>query len=308
VFHPPNRARRRKVRRALALVAVVFALFGATGFVYWKNTRFPARSERLAGLPVVLRVQDGVKPRELRAIRDGIGLTNRFMARGLGGTVQGPVEVRVARANGCHAFEPAGAGLVGEGDKGFVCIDTATPSWQWIITKDHLEATSMAGHEYVHVLQSELGCLPPPRLQEFRWIFEGMATEVAWRALTEAGRARPARVERTIIRDGAFDPNLEPLSAYESDTGRDAEYALWHLAVLRLLRTAVTDGAAPASRPELALRHFCVRVGRGDPWRQAFARSFGLSVIEFYADFESARRRGTLVPRAELHRYAHWIR
>jgi hypothetical protein len=307
VVHPPNRGRRRQIRRALAFVAVVFALFGATGFVFWKNTRFPARSERIAGIPVLLRVQDGVKPNELRAIRDGIRLTDRYMKRALGRTVHGPVEVRVARANGCHSWEPAGAGLVGEGQDGFVCVDTATPAWQWIIRKDHLEATAMAGHEYVHVLQGELGCLPPPRNQQYRWILEGMATETAWRALAASGRATRARIERTIIRDGAFDPNLEALSAYERDTGRDAEYALWHLAVRKLLTAAVADGAAPASRPEIALRHFCARVGQGRPWRWAFARSFGLSLPRFYASFETARQRGGLVPRAELHRYAHWI-
>jgi hypothetical protein len=303
VSHPPSRGRRRKLRRALAFVAVSLALFVATGFVYWKNTRFPARSERLAGMPVELRVQNGVEPSELRAIRDGLRLTDRFMARTLGRTVRGPVEARVAHANGCHSFETADAGLVGEGNAGFVCIDTATPNWQWVVRKDRTAATSLAGHEYVHVLQAELGCLPPPRGQQYRWIFEGMASEVAWRALVVAGRATEARVERTILRDGALDPNLEPLASYERDGGRDAEYALWHLAIRRLLRGAVARGAVQRARPELALRHFCARVGRDQPWRVAFARSFGLPVDRFYASFEAARRHGALVSAAALHRY-----
>jgi hypothetical protein len=128
----------------------------------------------------------------------------------------------------------------------------------------------------------------------YRWIIEGMATDLAWRALIDAGRATDARAKRTIRRDGALDTNLEPLANYEVETGRDREYALWHLAVRRLLRKAVDEGAAPRARPELALYRFCIRVGHGRPWRVAFKRSFGLSVASFYAHFWRDRQIGAL--------------
>jgi hypothetical protein len=157
--------------------------------------------------------------------------------------------------------------------------------------KDRVAATAIPAHEYVHVLQADLGCLPEgDERDQYRWIFEGMATDLAWRALIAGGRATRARSGRTIRADGAFDSNLEPLRSYERGNGREPEYALWHLAIWRLLREAVAARAAPAARPEIALRRFCARVGAGRPWQAAFAQSFGLPVGAFYARFEAARR------------------
>jgi hypothetical protein len=118
---------------------------------------------------------------------------------------------------------------------------------------------------------------------------EGMAEEVSWQALVAAHRTTSAGVAREIRQDGAFDSNLEPLQRYEIEGGRDPEYALWHLAVRRLLGEAVAVGAAPRARPEIALRRFCDRVSAGGSWRAAFERSFGLSVAHFYARFERSR-------------------
>jgi hypothetical protein len=261
-------------------------------FAYWHDTRFPAHAERLGGVPVELLVQRGVHARELGAIKRGLRVEHRYMKRTFGRTVRGPVVARVAHGSGCHPFQASGGALVGEADDGFACIDTSSLGWQWLVLKDLTAATSISAHEYVHVLQAELGCLP--REQTYRWIVEGMASELAWRALIEAGRATDARAKRTIRQDGAFDTNLEPLSNYERETGRDREYALWHLAVRRLLRKAVDLGVAPGARPELALYRFCARVGQGQPWRAAFRRSFGLRLDDFYADFWRDRQSGVL--------------
>ena len=277
---------------ALGLLALALAVAG-TGFAYWRDTRFPARSEMLRGTPVELRVQDGVTRSELDAIRTGLRLTDRFMARTLGRTVRRHVEARIARSNGCRPSQKAGAAMIGEAKAGFMCMDTSSPAWQWMMLRDRTAAIAAAGHEYVHVLQGELGCLPGNARRHYRWIVEGMAEAVSWRALAAAHRVTGARILRRIHGDGAFDPNLEPLRRYEHDGGRDPEYALWHLAVLRLLHESVAHGLAPARRPELALRHFCDRVGAGAWWRAAFARSFGLSVDAFYARFERSRRPDT---------------
>src|SRR5919109_1891264 len=100
---PPSDYRRRKRRRRIALGIVALALpITLGGFAYWQDTRFPARSESVRGLPVELRVQGGVSTAELRAIRAGLRDTGRFMRRALGRTVENHVEARVARSNGCH--------------------------------------------------------------------------------------------------------------------------------------------------------------------------------------------------------------
>jgi hypothetical protein len=244
----------------------------------------------LAGTPVELRVQDHVSAPELRTIRTGLRLTERFMRVALGRGVAGHVEARVARSNGCRPFQAVGEALVGEAQRGFLCIDTASPAWQWLMLKDRLAASAAAGHEYFHVLQAELGCLHSPSGEHFRWLMEGSAEEVGWRALVAAHRTTADHIAREIRSEGAFDSNLEPLHRYETEGGRDPEYALWHMAVRRLLARAVAAGAVSARHPERALGRFCEQVGAGRPWRGAFARSFGLSVDRFYASFEAARK------------------
>ena len=288
---PPNAYRRRKRRRRAALGVLALAIpIAVGGFAYWHDTRFPARSVHVAGMPVELRVQEGVSGGELRTIRRGMRLTDRFMARVMGRTVEHHVEARVARSNGCRPFQAAGEAIFGQAERGFLCIDTASPAWQWLMLKNRLAANASAGHEYVHVLQGELGCLDSPAGERFHWLIEGMAEEVSWRALAAAHRTTERRIEREIRQAGAFDPNLEPLRSYETEGGRDPEYALWHLAVRRLLDEAVASGTVRATRPELALRRFCEGVAEGQPWRAAFARSFGLPVDGFYASFEAMRR------------------
>jgi hypothetical protein len=306
--YPPKQRRRRLLRGAPAYALAGLAVFGGGGsLVYWQDTRFPSHLERLSGTPVELRVQAGVESRELQAIRYGMRAGDRFMRRTLRRTVRHPVEARIAHGNGCRPFQASGGALVGEGEDGFMCIDTSTPGWQWLVSKDLTSATALAAHEYVHVLQAEIGCLPPPGGQQFRWIIEGMASEIGWRALVKARRATVARVNRTIVRDGALDPNLERLVDYERDGGRNAEYAFWHLAAQRLLKAAVRTGAAPASRPEVALVRFCARVADRQPWRAAFKRSFGLPPARFYARFESARARGALITRRERLLNGRWL-
>ena len=295
--YPPDTRRRRKLCRIWVLAVVCLAAVCVfAGFSYWQETRFPARTVALKGLPVKLRVQDGVKRSELRAITDGIRLVDGFMRNELRRSVRRPVEARVARKNGCRPFQSSSADSIGEADHGFLCVATSNLHWQWLIKKDLVAATAVSGHEYVHVLQAELGCLPEGDGPKFRWLSEGMAEAIAWRALVSSGRVRDARVARSIRADalpdfGLIGRGLYPLAAYERADGADREYALWHLAVRRLLHAAVDEGAAPPARPEITLRRFCERVGDGTGWRKAFERSFGLTVGHFYREFERFRAR-----------------
>jgi hypothetical protein len=277
--------------------ATIAAICIVSGFSYLRELQFPARSVAMKGLPVELRVQDGVPPNELRAITDGLRLTDRFMRKELRRSVRRPVEARVARQNGCRPFQSPGSASIGEADDGFLCVATGNLHWQWLVKKDVAAARAVSAHEYVHVLQAELGCLPGSRQFRFRWLAEGMAEAVAWRALIAAGRASNRRVEDTIRADalpdhGLVGSDLQPLAAYERADGADREYALWHLAVRHLLSDAVDSGAAPRAHPEISLRRFCERVGEGMHWRDAFARAFGQPVERFYSEFEQFRRRG----------------
>jgi hypothetical protein len=264
-------------------------LAGGTGLAQWHADRFPAGSERLAGTPVELRPQSGVGAHELRAIRTGIRVVDRYVAEVLGRSVKGPVEGRIARHDRCTDSEPGERALIGQAGAGFLCVDTANIEWNVLLSENRPAATAVSGHEYAHVWQSELGCLPSGDRREYRWLVEGMATYLAWRALVHYGGASEALERQTIRRGGDWASNREPLRTYEREGGRTPQYALWHLAIHRLLRAAVALRAAPSKLPELALRAFCERVGAGLSWRAAFLRSFGLSAEEFYARFEASR-------------------
>lgn len=289
VSYPPSRTRRRRFGRALAFAATgLLVIVASAGFVYWQKTRFPARSEMLAGTPVELRIQKGVSPRELKAIRRGLRTMQRYMKHTLGSTVTEHVEARVARQNSCRPFQSsAGGALMGEGDRGFLCVDTSSPAWQYLMRRDFTSATAVSAHEYVHVLQAELGCLHP---SAYRWLIEGMATDLAWSALVHSRRTTQPRVVTEIRNDRPLGSGVGRLAAYERGDGRDQQYALWHLAVRMLVRRAAAARAAPPSAPEVSLVRFCKRVGAGQGWRAAFRRSFGLSVGDFYAAFARARR------------------
>ena len=303
--HPPEGRRRRKLRRGRLVIAVgIVALCAGTGFSYWQQLRFPAHTIRLDGMPVKLRVQQGVSHRELGIVTRGLRLEHGFMRTALGRTVHKPVEARVARRNDCRPFESSNSDSIGEAEAGFLCVSTRNLHWKWLLQTDVPAAMAVSAHEYVHVLQAELRCMPTGSDAKFRWLAEGMAEEMSWRALVLAGRTTDRRVVRGIRADalpsyGPMGRDLYPLASYERADGADREYALWHLAVRRLLRAAVEAGAAPGEHPESSLRRFCERVGHGTDWRIAFARSFGLPLGEFYSRFEAFRQRAAGAVRRE---------
>jgi hypothetical protein len=297
--YPPDTRRRRKLCRIWVLAAVCLVVVCVSaGFSYWQETRFPARSVALRGLPVELRVQDGVERRDLSAVTEGLRLVDHYMRAELRRTVRHSVQARVAHGNGCRPFESSSSDSVGEADHGFLCVATRNLHWQWLVKKDRPAAIAVSAHEYVHVLQSELGCLGDDAAPRFRWLVEGMAEEVAWRALISSGRVGNAQVERAIRADalpprGLIGRGLYPLAAYERADGADREYALWHLAVRRLLRAAVHTGEVAPAHPAVSLRRFCEGVGDGLEWHRAFTRSFGMPVGQFYHEFEAFRRRSS---------------
>lgn len=268
--------RRRVAKRAaIALVALVLC---AAVAVWWTEFRFPARTERLSGPPVTLRVQDGVPSRELRAIRDGLQLGNRYMAS-LGAAPRRSIEARVARGDGCQPFMPAGRGSTAIAQGGFVCVDTLNPGWGWWFGRERESAAvTVAAHELVHAVQAERGCLPGPGKHRYLWLVEGAAVHLSWRAAVAGGRASDA--DTLAFSRRWLKPGLQPLPYYERrGGGGDSEYAFWHLAVRRLV----------ADRGDRALIDFCDRVAAGSPWRAAFASSFGVTPQRFYASFPPPR-------------------
>lgn len=268
--------RQRAAKRAVfALLAMVVC---AAVAVWWTEFRFPGRTEQLAGPPVVLRIQDGVPSRELRAIRDGLQLGNSYMAV-LGAAPRRSIEARVARGDSCQPFVPAGGGATGIARTGFLCVDTLASGWQWWFDRGRESAAvTVAAHELVHAVQGERGCLPGPGEHQYLWLVEGAAVHLSWRAAVAGGRVSDA--DTMAFARGWLKPGVQPLPYYERrGGGGDPEYAFWHLAVRRLV----------ADRGDRALIDFCDRVADGRPWRAAFASNFGVTPEKFYASFPPPR-------------------
>ncbi|MDQ2951197.1 MAG: hypothetical protein M3R54_02925 [Chloroflexota bacterium] len=181
--------------------------------------------------------------------------------------------------------------VVGDGTERFCCV-TSGPSFD-IVTSNTAwsapqaaapdtwapddERTELAAHEYIHVWQYDLGgraCMLGPR-----WISEGMAESLAYRALVAAGRIGAANLDvftKRQLRTARYVPLRSLETAWPADVN---PFAVGYLAVDRLL----------ASPSPLALRVFCTRVGAGEAWQSAFAVAFGVDVDTFYARYEAFR-------------------
>jgi hypothetical protein len=253
----------------------------AGGLYVWDQLRFPARSEAIAGTAVTLRIQDSVDARSRLMVREGITLMHRYLDGEVGGVPHEPVEARLASSNPCEPFASlAGGDSSGVATPGRLCINTARDSWPTALAGDGLQAKLLAAHEYAHIWQAENGCYFEEDDHTHQWLFEGIATYLSWRALTEMGGEPEASVRENLRFYRAGRAGLPPLLAHEREGGSDsALYAKWHLAVRRLVALSRAAG-------DRSLLRFCRAVARGSPWRRAFADSFGVSVKGFYRAFE----------------------
>ena len=270
--------------RGRRLLAAALAVVAAVAAAVWWVTAFPAERETLPGLPVELAVQDGVSAAEVAEVRAGLRAADAYLRTVQGQGVTRRVEVRVARSDGCTAFASSAGPPTGWADAGRLCLNTRAGAWRQQFAMDPALIAQLVAHEHVHNVQAQTGCSAGPDEHEWLWLFEGMATHLAFRAMVADGRLPEAAAGEQMRRWGVGDPGLRPLREYErSGAGDgDAAYALFHLATRRL------DELAP--RPD-AMLDFCRRAAAGTPWREAFAAAFGLSVEEFYAGFERDRRR-----------------
>ncbi|HWH94799.1 MAG TPA: hypothetical protein VNT03_13145 [Baekduia sp.] len=267
------------LRRVLPALAIALACAAAA--VWWTQVRFPAHAVAVPGVPrLALDVQDGVRASDVAAIRRGFAAQDAYLrAIGAGG-IAADVDVRVADGRGCKAFETSGANGVGQTEPGWICLDLAAPAWAYQREHEPLGRIDTPAHELVHARQAELGCLSDGGAQRWRWLFEGTAVDLSYRALVHARLTTDTAAAATIRRFGAFARDVRPLASYEAGNGGDHAYARWHLAVRDLLRRSHQG-------PEALLR-FCARAKTGAGWHAAFARTFGLSVDDFYRTFAAA--------------------
>lgn len=271
---------RRHRRAAVGAVAVVAAIAVLAG---WQSTRFPAVAGPVPGTPVILHVQEGVPATQVEDVRRGLRAQVALLSAA-GAPPAGPVEVRVSWSQGCRPPWTGPTSIAAAwAEPGFVCLNAAHPGWAAGVERDAWFPAYVAAHELVHTWQAQLGCHRGPEDQHWLWLFEGMADQLAFTALEDAGIVDAGSAERRIRALGGLDPGLGPLVDHERPSARSgAAYPLFHLAA----RVLVQGGASPA-----AFARFCRSAGSGTPWRDAFGAAFGVPVDEFYRRVQAERAR-----------------
>jgi hypothetical protein len=260
----------------LALVAVALGVSG------WWFSRFPARSETLGRPPFALEVQRGVPATEVVQIRAGLLAIDDYLRSAVGVGVQGPVQVRVSWSNGCRLFlGPQSVSTAWVDGDDFICLNAAHRRWRSTTEAHVYNPAYVAAHEHVHNLQAQLGCFREGGAHEWQWLFEGMASELAYRALVVAGLLTEADAALAVWEYRGLQDDNGTLADYEQssdDAGNN--YGLFHLGA----RAAAREAGTPKS-----FAHFCRTAGAGLPWRTAFHESFGIPVEDLYAAVEAER-------------------
>jgi len=248
--------------------------------VFWQVTVLNADGSAPVATPADPRgmyfaVGAGVDARSIADMHEGIDRESAYLARAAGGDRSRTATTRIR---------------VGDGTDQFCClanldgIDIVTSNVAWATPQAaapdtwavDTERKELAAHEYVHVWQGELGgnaCMLGPR-----WLSEGMAESLAYRALVADGLIPQANMDTFTKRQLITATTHPALAQLETQwPGNANPYSVAYLAVDRLLA---------ASGP-LPLRAWCEAVGRGVEWHAAFAQAFGEPTDAFYARFES---------------------
>jgi hypothetical protein len=248
--------------------------------VFWQVTVLNADGSAPVATPADPRgmyftVGQGVDARSIANVHEGIDRVSGYLARAVGGDRSRTATTRIR---------------VGDGTDRYCClarldgIDIVTSNSEWVspraVAADtwtaDTERKELSAHEYVHVWQGELGgnaCMLGPR-----WLSEGMAESLAYRALVADGLIPQANMDTFTKRQLINATTHPPLAQLETQWQDSANpYSVAYLAVDRLL----------AANGPLPLRTWCEAVGRGVEWHAAFAQAFGEQADAFYARFET---------------------
>ena len=248
--------------------------------VFWQVTVLNPDGTAPAATPgdrrgIVFAIGAGVEAQADADVHEGIDRAGAYLARAAGGDRSRAATVRVQVGDGteryCRLTQLDGIDIVTSNPEWVSPLAAGVDTWS-----ADAERKELAAHEYVHLWQGELGgsaCMLGPR-----WLSEGMAESLAYRALVADGLIGAANLDtftRRNLINAAQHPTLQQLET--QCPGAANPYSVAYLAVDRLL---AVNGPVP-------LRSWCEAVGRGVEWHVAFAQAFGEDTASFYARFES---------------------
>ena len=248
--------------------------------VFWQVTVLNPDGTPPAATPgdrrgILFAIGAGVDAQSNADVHEGIDRVGAYLARAAGGDRSRTATVRVSVGNGseqyCCLAQLDGITITTSNSEWVSPLAVAPDTWN-----ADTERKELAAHEYVHVWQGEVGgtaCMLGPR-----WLSEGMAESLAYRALIADGLIGQANIDtftRRNLINASQHPTLQQLETQWQSAANP--YSVAYLAVDRLL---AANGPAP-------LRSWCEAVGRGVEWHAAFATAFGEDTASFYARYEA---------------------
>lgn len=225
----------------------------------------PSRAAQVES-DVAFTFASGTLSQDEAIVRSGIAYAREFLEREFGVTVAGPIAVDV---RGTQQYD-----VIAYTAPGAIYIATGAMGWHYAPPLRKLQTVL---HEYIHLIHWQAD----PAATMPLWLAEGSAEYLAWYAIDQLGLLDLAAARDFWI--GSLQANSVlngvPLSALEQPTinGSASVYEIGALAVSELVERA---GIA-ALFDYFALTD----LSRAD----AFFSAFGVSIGNFYAEFEVVR-------------------
>ena len=230
-----------------------------------------------------------VPAEQVKIITTDLQMAQEYLDSELGGGI--PAEARkqmtvkiVATGRGNQGLGGGGACCTAFSSAGGVStmrpfFDVAHVNWA---PRDRRSKTWTVIYNYTRLWQHELGCYSGNRRPLGRWLHEGITVYVINEAMIKSGEIGTDRSEvmegslRTARVTGQLD---RPLRDFEGTVG-DITWPgnVGFLALHRIVPSA--PGGI------LSFRTICEEVGRGSSLPEAFETAFGISLDDFYDDFE----------------------
>jgi hypothetical protein len=249
------------------------------------TTLLPGVTQRPIAVPgqsIVLRYDEGMAPGALAIVEETIPTAHEALGE------SGPLVVHVYASadNYVASYEPGrqeraradlDAGTVATAGAGVIRIYGPR-----FVDRDTTTRRLIVLHEYFHTVQSRLSTGRGGKIP--LWLVEGTARYVEYGVAGDYGWVDYGRRRTTEVRVAR---GLESLQTYEEQGGRTSGSDSGAAYVVGFLASEYLESLKGRHAVQ---RDFWAALRTSADWRAAFTSVFGISVDQFYADFEIYRK------------------
>lgn len=207
-----------------------------------------------------------------------------YLQKWFGKSINKPAGLRVGA--GSPTDMGAGSQVLVENGKMVISMETGSFAWQRQIQSNKEIGGEwrprLSAHEYVHIYQFQNGCgegivTGSPVVP--RWLTEGEAEWLSYKAMKEAGLLPQADIPQLILPPAKQVKGS--LESFENPNNSDfSAYFLFNMAVDYLMK----------GKSVKTLDSFCANLGSGMSMPKAFETAFGITKEKFYEGFEAYRK------------------